>query len=191
MNKILTIFTVLIIAASAFAQEPKISDSDEKEIKEMVALYTEYLQGAHFDSMAVLMNDQAIGDLKDIMAEAMSFVDDSAMFTQLSTVFDSEITSADDLRTLDNKQFFVKFMNFLISLSPMIKDMFVNSQYEYIGIVRESEQRAYVVARMTMPMQGESVEVVDVIPLLKEPEGKWKIGFKGDFTQMIKSMFKS
>ena len=76
--------------------------------------------------------------------------------------------------------------------APQVGNVLKQSQYQFIGIIKENETTAYAVVKFTMPILGERIESTDVVPLIVN-DGQYAVGLKADIKAMLiglKSQFK-
>ena len=94
-------------------------------------------------------------------------------------------------KAADPQSIFAQLFKAIMS-SRKVGNVLKQSQYQFIGIVKENETTAYVVVKFTMPILGESIESTHVVPLIVN-EGQYAAGLKADIKVMLiglKSQFK-
>lgn len=64
-----------------------------------------------------------------------------------------------------------------------------NAQYKFIGTVKETEKTSFAVIKFAMQMAGETIEVTDVVPLIKNNDS-YRLGLKADM-QIMAQAFKA
>jgi hypothetical protein len=184
----LTVSAILFLAGGSYAQ-PSCFDSAEKDsVSSLLNNYMELMRQAKWIEMAGLMDQNDLGQIKNLMVVLADKIDSAGNANEPNPIFGDSVQTGADVKKLSNAAVFSMLMNFISSSSPGMLDMFRSGQFKYIGSVCETDAKAYAVSKVTFTIVDAPVEMTDVIPLIKGADGKWKIGLKGDMKLFIQSL---
>src|SRR5439155_11959386 len=89
------------------------------------------------------------------------------------------VGSTDDLKRLDDAQFFIAFLRGVTRLKPELKRLLGDAETRVLGHVMEGKATAHVVYRITASAAGAKITKMDVMSLQKTELG-WRMLLNAD-----------
>ena len=83
----------------------------------------------------------------------------------------SGVRTPDDLKKLDDIQFFVAFYRGLTRLRPEMRQLLESAEVQILGHVMEGKDTAHVVSRLTVSTKGTKISKMDILSMKKMDSG--------------------
>jgi len=160
----------------------------EKTPEEMIQLYFDAFKKNDLKQVADNMHEGELAKFKDVMmpviekgveSAAGGYTDDHVA---LRLFVQSENIEA--IRADSPKEFFLRFLNWVMQLNPMMKTSLDGATIQVLGSVPESDM-AHVVYRMSLDLFGARMSQLAVMSVKKQ-DGEWKLMMTGEIEGMGK-----
>ncbi|HXG11466.1 MAG TPA: hypothetical protein VNK04_17055 [Gemmataceae bacterium] len=136
------------------------------------------LKEDRLEDFAKAMHPDALKRFKALLLSIVDAAAKDGQEKQILVLF-SGVRTADDLKKLDETQFFVAFYRGVTRLRPEMKQLLGGAEVQTLGYVMEGKDTAHVVYRMTVSAEGAKVTKLDVLSLQKTGTG-WGMLLSGD-----------
>ena len=159
--------------------------------KAVVDQYMQALIASDYNKAASFFDKKALEGLKEYFVELGQLAKDKNQYDQFAEYLFPEFKTLENLQAADPQSIYAELFKAIMS-TPQVGNALKQSQYQFIGIVKENESAAYAVVKFTMSILGENIESTDVVPLIVN-EGQYAIGLNSDVKSMLiglKSQFK-
>jgi len=180
MRLIITALLFSSLAASAHAASTP---------EEVVTIYFQNFQRGDMQALAASMHPDELTKFRDMMLPviekgiAAAEEDPDAEDPLAMKVF-AGIDDLDAIRAESTEAFFARFMNWVMTINPMMKSSMDGTKVETIGHVDEGDL-THVVFRMHVEMLGATVKQLSAISL-KKSDDTWKLMLTGEIEGMSK-----
>ncbi len=158
--------------------------------QEMARLYFDAFKSGDMESMAANMHEEELAKFKDSMIPviAKNLNPDTVDMTREAVAI-RQLAGRDSLEKIqaeDPRVFFLRFMNWMNRMNPMIAKMMSGSKIDTLGYVEEKDM-AHVVCRITMEVMGATVSQMKVMSVKKDGE-QWKLMLTGEIEGLSSAM---
>ena len=159
--------------------------------KAVVDQYMQALIASDYNKAASFLDQKTLEDFKGYFVELGQLAKDKNQYDQFSERIVPQFKTLEKLKAADPQSIFAQLFKATMN-APQVGNVLKQSQYQFIGIIKENETTAYAVVKFTMPILGERIESTDVVPLIVN-DGQYAVGLKADIKAMLiglKSQFK-
>lgn len=94
--------------------------------------------------------------------------------------------SIETFKKLSAEQQARRFFGWLGKEIPQLSAMMKNAQVKTLGHVNDGDT-VYLVSKLTLQIEGENMEVTDVLPMKKSGD-EYRVLLKGDFSKLLKAV---
>lgn len=145
----------------------------ERTPEDLIKLYFEAFKNGDHELLAANMDTNELQKLKTemlpIVARGIDAAASGASKDELAMKLFADTESIDVITKESPKDFFIRFMNWLNRINPMMKSAMANANYEIVGHVAEGDL-AHVVYRMTLNVSGARVTQMNVKTVKRDGE---------------------
>ena len=159
--------------------------------KAVVDQYMQALIASDYNKAASFLDKKTLQDFKHSIVEIGQLTKDKNQYDQVAKHLFPQFKTLENLKAANPQSVFAQLLKGVMS-QPQMRDILEQSQYQFIGIVKENESAAYAVIKLKMAIGGEIVDSTDVVPLIVN-DGQYAVGLKADIKAMLiglKSQFK-
>lgn len=174
MRRIFLLLTVLFFWSCSTT--PKISE--EEKITTIVNGYMSATKEVRMNDLADYFSPSALSDFHSI------FVDPEKEPTEQGLLIFTTIWGTTEVDTMEDKEFFVKFMEFAMS-QPLMKEALESMTYTITGITVTDDTAVVTYTTESSLLPGEVTE--EEMSLIKE-ENVWKILLQDGMEESISTM---
>lgn len=132
------------------------------------------------------MHPDALKSFRTSMMAIVDAADKDGKSGQLIPLFDG-VKSVADLKALDDRQFFVKYLRGVMAMQPGLKKAMAGAKIDMLGHVDEGSDKTHVVYKLTLEFDGTPIEKMTVNSLQKQGS-KWALLLSGDTEGMVAMM---
>lgn len=159
--------------------------------KAVVDQYMQALIASDYNKAASFLDRKTLQDFKHSIVEIGQLTKDKNQYDQVAKHLFLQFKTLENLKAANPQSVFAQLLKGVMS-QPQMRNILEQSQYQFIGIVKENESAAYAVIKLKMAIGGEIVDSTDVVPLIVN-DGQYAVGLKADIKAMLiglKSQFK-
>jgi hypothetical protein len=173
-----SLFAALVLllvfpATPALGQTGKDDSPEAAARKALVALKEDRL-----DDFAKAMHPEALKRFKTLMVAIVDAAAKEGKEKSVLALF-SGVSGSEELKKLNDTDFFVSFYRGLTRLRPEMKDLVAGAELQTLGHVMEGKETAHVVYRMTTKLEGATITKMNVMSLQRTADG-WALLLSGD-----------
>ncbi|MCO7188576.1 MULTISPECIES: hypothetical protein [unclassified Pseudoalteromonas] len=176
--------TALKIALLSFALFSSIVSA--KSEKEVVDAFFKALTSSNFALASEQMDPAELEQFHELFIEIAKSADANGKYKEFSVGPFAKYSSIKEFENTQPISFFTDFLDFTLSQNQQMIQLLNNAQYKFIGTVKETEKTSYAVIKFAMQMAGETIEVTDVVPLIKNNDS-YRLGLKADMKIMAQA----
>lgn len=176
--------TIPLVAATRLVGDEPATQADTPETFARQAL--DALKEDRLDDFAKAMHPDALKRLKTLLVSIVDGAASQGQERQVLVLF-SGVSTADDLKKLDDVQFFVAFYRGLVRLRPEMKQALGGADVQILGHVLEGQDTAHVVYRMTVTAESLKITKLNVLSMQKTESG-WAMSQSGDIEGMAEAL---
>lgn len=180
-SPILCLWTMLFVLAGCGSGQPQ-APSREKSPEEVATRALTALKENRIADFAKTMHPEALKHLRATLLEVVAEAEKQERVDEVLTIF-KNVKSADDLRKLDDVDFFAAFFEGVMQLQPRIRDALQGTTLNVIGHVPEGPDVIHVVYRGTVTQGDVKVSKMSVMSL-KAHGDDWGMLLTGDIEGM-------
>jgi len=177
----IAIVAMLLLSASVLSQEAKLpSTADEVVRSGMTALgqldietYTSLMHPSDMETFQQMLWPILEGRIAD---------DSSGQEGTLAQMFGVEVIDGKP-QPVDAREFFAKFMNFMVNVSPDLKRAMTDVEYVVIGGVPEGDTLMHYVVRAYITLNETSGSSTDIVTLRKAGDN-WRLALSGELKEI-------
>lgn len=179
-----------ILPVLALLVLPVASLTAQSTPQEMARIYFDAFKQGDMTQVADNMHEEELAKFRASMlpiiernldAEQMVMTRDAAAIRQ----FAGE-DSIETLRDESPRDFFLRFMNWMTRMNPMMLKMMAGATMEPLGFVEEKDM-AHVVCRVNVDVMGATVSQMNVMSVRKQGD-TWKLMLTGEIEGLAKAM---
>lgn len=148
--------------------------------------YFKALRENKIDQFADYMHPEALDQFKNILSAVANLAKEKKSEKQFLSFF-YNITSSDQLSKLSSKDFFVAFYQGLIAQNPLITQTLQGAVVVPLGHVKDGEDLAHVVYRITMKLENVETQKISVITL-KRYQTTWRVLLTSDIETLASNL---
>jgi hypothetical protein len=168
----------LAVSVPLLADEPKAkSDTPEAVARKAMTAMKEN----RLDDFAKAMHPDALKTVKSTLVTIAEAAAKDGREREVTAIFGDK--SLDELKKLDDAQFFAAFYGAMTRRRPELKRVVADSEVQIIGHVMEGRDTAHVVLRMTATVEGTKIVKTDVVSMKKTSTG-WGMLLSADLENM-------
>jgi hypothetical protein len=178
---------LIIFGALLIATAPQVRAAAEDASPEAV---TRAAMGAmktdRMDEFADAMHPDALKQFHSAMSTIVDEAAKARKANQLLPLF-QDVASVEELKKLDDKQFFVAFLRGMTGRSPDVKRHLAGAEAQILGSVPEGKDTTHVVYRLKLTTGGATLDRMTVASLRRDGSG-WKMLLTGDVEGMVAAL---
>jgi hypothetical protein len=172
--------TVLLLLLSAGALPARAAAQDTPE--QVVERYYQTFQSGDYAGNAALMHPGALEELKTTLL-GMAALPGATEQPQFREMFG--VGSIEEMRALPAQTLFERVLR--NQLEGEMRAVLASARVNVLGHVTEGDSTAHVVYRMHMEFGGQTMEQVQVVPLVRV-NGQWRVLLTGSLAGMMNAM---
>jgi hypothetical protein len=151
--------------------------------EEVVDQYFQAFRSGDLEGMAALMHPEELAvmqqELVPVIAHGIDKVESGTAVDPMQLKLFADTDSIDTISSEPPDKFFVRFMNWVGRMNPMMQESMRNASIETIGHVMEGDEIAHVVYRIRLMAQGARVSQMNVMPAKKNGD-EWRLMLSGE-----------
>ena len=132
------------------------------------------------------MHPEALASMKASLLEVVDAAEEKGRVAEALSIFKG-VKEADQLRKMNDAEFFTAFFDGMLSLQPRIRDTFKGMTLEVVGHVPEGNDVVHVVYRGTATVGEVKISKMSVMSL-KADGDSWRMLLTGDIEGMAAMM---
>jgi hypothetical protein len=167
---------VFIFSSWAIAQ-------DEKSV---VDVFFKALTSSDYALASEQMDPKELEGFHALFVEIAKSANSKGKYSEFSMGPFAKYKNIKEFENSSPVSFFTDFLSFTLSQNQQMVQLLNNAQYKFIGTVKETEKTSFAVIKFAMTMAGETIEVTDVVPLIKR-NGSYRLGLKADMKIMARA----
>ncbi len=166
------------------------SIASAKSEQEVVDAFFKALTSSNFALASEQMDPIELEKFHGLFIEIAKSADAKGKYSEFSVGPFAKYSSIKEFENTEPVSFFTDFLVFTLSQNQQMIQLLNNAQYKFIGTVKETEKTSFAVIKFAMQMAGETIEVTDVVPLIKNNNDSYRLGLKADM-QIMAQAFKA
>jgi hypothetical protein len=131
------------------------------------------------------MHPDALTRFRTTMTAIIDAADKEGKSGQIVPLFG--VKSVADLKVLDDRQFFVKYLRGVMGLQPELKKAMAGAKVDMLGRVDEGTEKTHIIYKLNLTFDGTPIESITVNSLQKQGP-KWALLLSGDTEGMVAMM---
>lgn len=174
---------LVLVPSLAIGAPPEDRAATDKATPEKIAQKAlTALKENRLDDFVNLMHPEALKKFKKMIVPLAEAAAEEGEGKEILTLF-TGVSDTDELKKLSNRKFFLAFYRGIVTKLPEMRQLLQGAEFETIGHVIEGKDRAHVVCRLTMSLQGVKFTKMNVLSL-KRTDGGWAMLLSGEVEGM-------
>lgn len=180
-NKLLIALLIVITTGMVAAHA-------QRTPEEMITLYFDAFKAGNYELMSANMHADELAKLQKellpVVARGIDAAQSGATKDELAMKLFADSESYEVISKESPEAFFIRFMNWLNRMNPMMKNTLAGSSIATVGHVTEGDL-AHVVYRVSVNIAGTRMTQLNVMSVKKDGED-WKLMMSGEIEGMGK-----
>jgi len=182
---------IVVLCLSNFHVTTLRAEQIEANPEPLVHAYFDAFKEGDMEKVAAIMHSDELSKFKDMMLPIIkkginATDEDSEQEDVMAVKLFTQDASIETISEEGPREFFARFMNWIMILNPAMKDSLTGAKIKTVGHIPEDDL-THVVYRISFDVMGSSMSQMSVMSMKKQ-EGEWKLMLTGEIEGLSQMM---